>query len=208
VTTDDLEDYAAHVTGLGRRRAQVHAALYSISVLWGFAPHLLAGDRIPMPPWEADMGFKDFLPASPATNENTTSPIHPAVMSPLLIWALRFVEDFSDDIFAGWREHQRLSAQIKDDCEPDAGQRLRALIEGHAAEGRPLPGTIYKGGNYIADRYLAGLASACPRQVKHFVDKYRSGLAVRRRPWTLRSADASTDGRGGRISTSTMPRCS
>lgn len=154
------------------------------------------------------MGFKDFLPASPATNENTTSPIHPAVMSPLLIWALRFVEDFSDDIFAGWREHQRLSAQIKDDCEPDAGQRLRALIEGHAAEGRPLPGTIYKGGNYIADRYLAGLASACPRQVKHFVDKYRSGLAVRRRPWTLRSADASTDGRGGRISTSTMPRCS
>ncbi|WP_188197436.1 hypothetical protein [Nonomuraea sp. SYSU D8015] len=53
-----------------------------------------------MPPWEAG-DHSDYLPEADAMG--TTAPIHPAVMSPPLIWALRFVEDFAEDIIAGWR---------------------------------------------------------------------------------------------------------
>ena len=51
VSEDNLEDYALHVQALGYDTAT--KILYSISLLWGYAPHLPAADRIPMPPWEA-----------------------------------------------------------------------------------------------------------------------------------------------------------
>lgn len=119
VGEDELEEYAGHVAGLKRRRRKTAEILASVSLLWGFAPHLPSGDRIPMPPWEST-GLRDYLPADEATNENTTPPIHPAVMSPLLIWALRFVEDFADDILAAWEERQRLVRQIPEHPDPEA----------------------------------------------------------------------------------------
>ena len=49
--------------------------------------------------------LRDYLPAEDGRNENATAPVHPAVMSPLLIWALRFTEDFAADILAALAEH-------------------------------------------------------------------------------------------------------
>ena len=46
-----------------------------------------------MPPWEAE-GLRHYLPPDEGRSENGTAPVHPAVMSPLLTWALRFTEDF------------------------------------------------------------------------------------------------------------------
>jgi hypothetical protein len=43
---------------------------------------------------------------------DATAPVHPAVMSPLLVWALRFSEDFAPDILAALAEHQRLRSRI------------------------------------------------------------------------------------------------
>lgn len=177
VDQDDLEDYAGHVAGLKRRRQKTAEILASISLLWGFAPHLPSGDRIPMPPWESS-GLRDYLPADEATNENTTPPIHPAVMSPLLIWALRFVEDFADDILAAWEERQRLIGQIPDHPDPAAARRLRALIEQHIAQNRPLPGGFYLGQLFAARTYLAAITGATEQQTKVALRDHGRGLPV------------------------------
>jgi integrase len=169
VTAEDLEDYAAHIRDGGSDTAT--QILYAISLLWGYSPHLPAGDRIPMPPWEAG-DLDDFLPERGI--RNTTPPIHPAVMSPLLIWALRFVEDFSGDIIAGWQERQRLQSQVPREPSWAAVLRVRAFVEQCITSGRPLPGTTYRGRLSVADSYLAGLLRA-PRTQVHDVAHYRRG---------------------------------
>ena len=56
-------------------------------------------------------GIDDYLPA-PVTSgggENSTQPLDPQVIGPLLIWAIRMVDDFAGDILAGWAENRRLT---------------------------------------------------------------------------------------------------
>jgi len=169
VTAEDLEDYAVHIRDRGSDKAT--QILYAISLLWGYSPHLPAGDRIPMPPWEAG-DLDDFLPERGP--RNATPPIHPAVMSPLLIWALRFVEDFSGDIIAAWQERQRLQAQIPEQPSWAAVLRVRAFVEQCTTGNRPLPGTTYRGRLSVAGSYLAGLLKAPNTQVRDVV-QYRRG---------------------------------
>ena len=90
VDHDLLADYAAHVGRRGCSSAIAQDDLNAVTLLWAFAPHLLPADRIPMPPWENE-GVKHYLATDTTPNENTTPAIHPAVMSPLLIWSLRFL---------------------------------------------------------------------------------------------------------------------
>jgi hypothetical protein len=121
------EAWAAHLARLQAANRTRSQALSAVSALWGYAPHLPPSDRIPMPPWEAD-GTWDYLPAEDGRNENATTPIHPAVMSPLLAWALRFTEDFAPDILAALAEQQRLRSRIAARHSPDAAARLAALL--------------------------------------------------------------------------------
>ena len=169
VSEDNLEDYALHVQALGYDTAT--KILYSISLLWGYAPHLPAADRIPMPPWEAG-DLDDFLPELCVRNPGP--PIHPAVMSPLLIWALRFLEDFSDDIIAAWQERRRLDAQIPEQSSWDGVLRVRAFLHECAADARPVPGTTATGPLTAAVAYLAGLLQVFPAQVRDVIG-YRRG---------------------------------
>jgi integrase len=169
VSAEDLEDYAAHARARGYDTAT--KILYAISLLWGYSPHLPTSDRIPMPPWEvADL--EDFLPEPRI--RNPTPPIHPAVMSPLLIWALRFVEDFSADIIAAWQERCRLDAQIPEHSSWDAVLRVRAFLNQCATDGRPLPGTIDRGRLTCAIHYLAGLLKVSTNQLGGLIG-YRRG---------------------------------
>ncbi len=95
-------------------------------------------------------------------------------MSPLLIWALRFVEDFSGDIIAAWQERQRLQAQIPEQPSWAAVLRVRAFVEQCTTGNRPLPGTTYRGRLSVAGSYLAGLLKAPNTQVRDVV-QYRRG---------------------------------
>jgi len=104
--------------------------------MWRFAPHLPARDRI-------------------RSNENRTQPIHPAVMSPLLGWVLRFVQDFADDTIAAWSEYRRLTARIQQAAYPGAAAALTAFIDRYHAEGRLLPGAVTNGKVGVARAYLA-----------------------------------------------------
>jgi len=130
-----------------------------------------------MPPWETH-GVKDYLPATVKTNENSTTPIHPAVMSPLLIWAMRFIDDFAEDILTVWAERQRLVGRIQQDPNPEAHLTLRQLFDRYRAENRPLPGGVYRGRHVVARAYLAGRTSASPGQVRRAVTKHAGDLPV------------------------------
>lgn len=169
------EEWAAHLArtpAANRTRGQALDAVYT---LWGYAPHLPPGDRIPMPPWEAE-GTRDYLPAEDGRNENATVPVHPAVMSPLLVWALRFTEDFAPDILAALAEQQRLRSRIAARHSPDAAARLAALLDEHARSGTPLPGETVKGRRSAACSYLAGLTGASITQAASAIR--RAGLPV------------------------------
>jgi len=188
------EEWAAHQArrpAANRTRSQ---ALDAVSTLWGYAPHLPPGDRIPMPPWEAD-GTRDYLPPEDGRNENATAPIHPAVMSPLLVWALRFTEDFAPDILTALAEQQRLRSRIAARHSTDAAARLAALLDEHACAGTPLPGETIKGRRSAACSYLAGLTGASLTQAHNAIRRARLPIAgaapldialtgtVRGRPW-------------------------
>jgi hypothetical protein len=170
------DEWAAHLARLPAANRTRSQALATVSTLWGFAPHLPPGDRIPMPPWEAD-GTRDYLPAEDGRNENATAPIHPAVMSPLLVWALRFTEDFAPDILGALAEQQRLRSRIAGRHNADAAARLAALIGEHARTGTPLPGETIKGRRSAACSYLAGVTGVSLTQARNAIRRARLPVA-------------------------------
>jgi integrase len=188
-------EWALHVARLpvaGRTRG---LALNAVSVLWGMAPHLPAADRVPMPPWEAE-GLRHYLPPDEGRSENGTAPVHPAVMSPLLTWALRFTEDFAADILAALAEHERIRSRIAARHNPEAALRLAALLDEHARTGIPLPGETVKGRACAAVSYLAGTTGASITQVGNALRRARLPVGstaplgtpvtgqLRGKPWT------------------------
>jgi hypothetical protein len=178
VDADVLTDYAGHVAGLKLSVSISTGALYTVSRVWGAAPHLPPADRIATPPWEIT-SIKDYLPGIvPHSNENSTVPIHPAVMSPLLIWSLRFVDDFAADIIAAWREYQRVCARVRPQRNPQATAALTVLLDQSQLHGVALPGAPLGGGRRgVAARFLAGLHATSSDHVRYLVSR-RTGLTI------------------------------
>jgi hypothetical protein len=95
----------AHVhPGHHPRLAHLHAALASLRTVlppeawqvdWGDAHARLAHPAgIGRPPWDVS-GVDDYLPAATSTGgENATEPLAEQTMGPLIIWAMRVVDDF------------------------------------------------------------------------------------------------------------------
>lgn len=153
----DLEQYAAEVGAKYDWRVAIRHTL-EVTRLWAYAPFLLPEDRLVMPPWEepgAEMGT--FLgQRKPPSSENSTAIVHPAVMSPLLIWSLRMVLDFSSDILAAQHEHARLAAAIPR-SGPEGGE---GMVVDHLLElldtGQPIPTFAGRHADTITGRMLPG----------------------------------------------------
>ena len=71
--------------------------------LAAYAPVLPEDLRIQAPAWDLE-GLDHYLPATSASGENVTEPIDAATIGPLLVWAVRFVEEFSGDVLAARAE--------------------------------------------------------------------------------------------------------
>jgi integrase len=110
---------------------------------WLLRPHIL-GDGLQFDPQvvvENNTGFGTLR-----RGENATDRIPAQVLAPLLAWALRWVEDFADDIVAGVAEWGVLAGQTQTNrrraaAEPATGalDRLEELLEDYRREGRRLP---------------------------------------------------------------------
>jgi hypothetical protein len=178
-----LHDYGQHLLSEHTGRANVERILGALTRLWAFDQLSAQPTGIGRPPWD-ELGADDYLPAATSTGgENATEPLAEQTMGPLLIWAMRMVDDFADDILAAWAEHQRLSDAARTNPSTPAGRAaletyLGPLIAAHA----PLPTMPHKGKMSLARYYIAGLTGASPGQIQTLVTREGLVAAAAQRP--------------------------
>ncbi|MFG2882827.1 hypothetical protein ACGFYV_11045 [Streptomyces sp. NPDC048297] len=179
ITPELMEEYA---TERGSqeidRRVLIHE-LFSITRLWAFAPFLLPEDRIPMPPWEnPEVGgtgaYADGLRQWQRGGENATAPIHPSVMSPLLVWALRTLTDLAPDILEARAEMRRILNGAPRNAQPGGRDKLRAYLQHLDETGQPVPGFNSLRVQTIRQAHMRRTNAAPPPLPNH--NQYIAGL--------------------------------
>ncbi|HCT80713.1 MAG TPA: hypothetical protein DGG94_03120 [Micromonosporaceae bacterium] len=180
-----LADYAAKLRSDGRQRDYCQRQLLALTRLWAYAPYLPRQDRLPRPPWN---DHPDEYLGAHSTNtagDNARIPIHPATMSPLLVWALRFVNDFAPDILAAREESIKLRANIRTQARPAGPDDIRLYLDELSRQGKPIPAVPATGVHVrsvnkrmgrepqpiVNVRHIAGLLGVTIFQVKRIIDQ-------------------------------------
>ncbi|GAB3400008.1 hypothetical protein [Amycolatopsis echigonensis] len=157
MNTDDLAAYQTWLLkqdlGPGQRGAHRRAA----RLFWLYRA-VLHSDRLELDPQRLESWSTDNSKVTTGL-ENRTDRIPEQVISPLLIWALRWVRDYSADLLAARDEWRPLHNQGKEN-HPTSTRHTRAetkaaferLLKDYRAAGRPLPGT---GDGQINEKFLA-----------------------------------------------------
>lgn len=179
-----MEEYASWLREEGATRSRVHKVLITLTRLWAFdnlGPHPLGVGR---PPWDIH-GVDDYLP--PATTarggENLTEELSPETMGPLLIWAIRVVDDYAEDILAAAAERRRLrAAALTNPGTPEALAALHSYIDGRLASDQPLPTHMHSGRRCLNTHYVAGTTGASHNQVHSRLGTASWKQAVSQRP--------------------------
>lgn len=168
-TMEHWKAYAAKCTS-GCTRGHALAVLRWLSDLWAFDQLSVSPCGMTCPPWE-DEGVDDYLPAETgeAGGENKTEPLDPAVIGPLLTWAIRLIEDFSDDILAAWAERRRMHAQVKAAKSTREGlAAVKSYLLPLINSGAPLPATVSrKHGVTLAYHYVAAVTGGSRNQIQN-----------------------------------------
>ncbi|MFF2167637.1 integrase [Streptomyces sp. NPDC058175] len=177
--TNVLHAYGHHLLGKAFARSRTQSVLASLTRLWAFDQLSACPSGIGRPPWD-ELGADDYLPAvTSSAGENTTEALAETTMGPLLIWSMRLVDDFADDILAAWAETKRLT-QLADDAPggPAAAAALHALIAAEAL----LPARLHRGRMLLARSYIGGVTGATRHQINGVGQQERLVAAVARRP--------------------------
>lgn len=152
----DLLDYRRHLKATVRNAGTRAVHRSAVRYFWRFRA-VLPADRLPFDPQHLE-GWTE--PAhKPA--ENATDRIPEQVHGPLLGWAVRFIDEFAEDILAAdsaWRELRDPSRRAPKGTTSGAREKVRARLADYLARGRPLPG--YQGAVNI--QHLAA-ESGCHR---------------------------------------------
>lgn len=168
--------------GVGRGRAE--KVLGWLTDLWLFDQLSAHPSGIVRPPWDSE-GIDDFLPAvsDQGGGENSTEPLDPQVIGPLLVWAMRVIEDFADDILAAWAENRRLTALIDTVPSVQGGQAaVEAYLTPLIEAGAPLPSTRNQGKNTMARTFIAAITGASVGQVDRLAIKHGLSALTAQRP--------------------------
>ena len=165
---DVLINYRRHVAELPISPASKDTRMMGLWRMWRYAPYLPAGDRLMQPPWEVTDYEDEFStwdsPRQPGF-ENRTRPIHPETMSALLVWSMRFVDDFSSDILRARQRRADMDANIRQRRRDGDLNRWNRYLDGLRRAGEPLPGCIRSNGstglalNYLAATLDVGLST-------------------------------------------------
>ncbi len=165
-------------------RGQAERILGRLTDLWAYDQLSARPSGISRPPWDTE-GLDDFLPSvsSEGGGENSTEALDPQVIGPLLVWAIRMVEDFADDILAAWAENRRLSALVDDTPSTPTGVAaltayLRPLIEA----GAPLPSISHGGTTAPCLTFISAITGASYHQVDRFAQRHGLGALTAERP--------------------------
>jgi integrase len=174
-TAAQWRDYAAGCLNSGVSRGHAAKLLGQLTDLWAFDQLTACPSGITRPPWEIE-GADGYLPAAEgaAGGENTTEPLDPQVIGPLLVWAIRVTEDLCGDILAAWAENRRLTALVGSTVGSPAGRAaLEAYLLPLALSGSPLPTVRHKGKVMLARTFIAATAGASPSQIDRFLARHR-----------------------------------
>jgi integrase len=192
-TAEDLDDYVDHVAESDGETSLKIRLLTEVRRLW--AHRLLLPDRLRLPeppPW-GDRPLHDLVSDGVAVNgsvENSTRRIPERTLAPLLTWALRFVDEFADDIISAHAEYALLVVRTpKRRRESGQGPRasgvireaVRDLVEQFRVQGRSLPGRMVESGLDIDYSHIARLLdTAAPAVYKGAAERIlrESGLPV------------------------------
>lgn len=172
VTTTDLDEYAADIKDTAVSHDQREDLLAAVVRTWTLRDLLPdEDDRLPQaPPWNGER-IQDILGQRRSSEENRTPRVHPATMTALLKWALRFAEEFADDIIAAFDEYKILSnrgpkgSAGREDAPPPGKRRGRntipvmitGLLDDYRARGLSLPGRQDEDGNTVVNAYFLSL---------------------------------------------------
>ncbi|WP_145969082.1 hypothetical protein [Streptomyces hyaluromycini] len=161
LTGEDLDAYHRDLTGLRLSISGVYRHRRAVRMLWAYRSRLtdpLGQDPLRRSLWQA------WARANPRRyDENLTDRIPEHVMGPLLSWALRWVDDFADDVLAARAERDSIDARAP--VSPDPLAALEAVLDDFRRSGQPLPAapahqaTGRRGGEGLANfTHLARLA--------------------------------------------------
>jgi integrase len=180
-----LHEYGQRVRDLRHSRSRALTILVSLTRLWAFDQLSARPNGIGRPPWD-ELGVDDYLPAATGTGggENATEPLAEQTMGPLLIWAMRLVEDLSGDILAAWAERQRILDTARATPSTPAGQAaLEAYLRPLIASQAPVPATVpSRGKTSLATAYICGATGASRGQADRFNDREGLTAAAAQRP--------------------------
>ncbi|MFD4659677.1 integrase [Kitasatospora sp. NPDC058444] len=203
-TADSFTAYAAHHANRpGATRGDATKELVALTRLWAFDAASAAPAGPAMPPWQR-YGVDDYLPAVPAVGrgENSREPLAEGTIGPLLIWALRMVDDFAADILAARQEAQDLTERAEQTAGTrESMARLARYLDRLVERGEPVPARRHKGEHQVSLIYIAAQAGCPPRQVNsHLATDRRKGLRdyLRSRPGRCPLSTQVTGTVGGR----------
>ncbi|MDH6709060.1 hypothetical protein P3T27_005806 [Kitasatospora sp. MAA19] len=182
---EEWSAYAAQRWDDGIGRDGAVKVLGRLTDLWVFDNLTLVPTGVIRPPWDTE-GADDYLPPAEAAGrrENTTEPLSPGVIGPLLVWSIRMVEDFADDIMAAWAENRRLTDLATSTPPTPAGQAaLAAFLLPRIEAGTAIPATARTNTTpQIARTFIAATTGSSLRQVDRFARRHGLGELATRRP--------------------------
>lgn len=169
-TPSDLQAYALHLaTDRAMQRNPSQKVLAALTRLWALDSSNPFPIGLCKPPWLTE-GADDFLPVGSSMAENSTEPITPETMGPLLIWALRVVEDFADDILTAVQRKKEILARSKQNrATPEGQAALEDYLGRFIAAGISPPSMAAGNKCGLAATYIAYVTGAAVRQVHHQV---------------------------------------
>jgi integrase len=174
-TSEDLRAFALDNLRTPKSREYAGSFLTSISRLWAFDFYDAHSLGIGEPPWHWE-GIDDFLPAATSRGENASDPITAATMGPLLIWALRVVDDFAEDIMRAWEKVMEMTGRAEATVTTKLGlARIKEYVDARRDRGEPIPSWVQSRGRTACIPYISALTGASTGQVERVLRRgYRS----------------------------------
>lgn len=154
--------------------------LTEIRRLWGHRDILPPAMRLPQaPPWAGEDTTEILGPQAKGQRANRTRRIAEPTMQMLLIWAIRFLEDLSDDILAARDEHATLHLRTPEGrrrsgtTNPvrhrpgDLQPKVRAYLDQLRQQGGSLPGRRLANGELVIRWTHIAVALDCGDSIRN-----------------------------------------
>ncbi|MER5358847.1 hypothetical protein [Streptomyces sp. NPDC002785] len=193
ITSADVEAFAQYADGLRVSQDTKDSYHRALRLLWLCRTKI--SDPLAFDPAVVIAGLQQgkSRSATRRARENATDRIPEQVFSPYLVWALRWINDFADDVVEAhdeWRQLNRWSMpsrrrrRQKPIGRHESSRLLGRVLNRYRAEGRPLPG-------WQGDVNRCHLARECKVERTSLADNFQGGKMIREAAAELGIADAT-----------------